>query len=164
MNPEIWGPSLWFGLHSTTMAYPFYPDSDQKQKMRNFFLSLQDVLPCMLCREHYKEHLEKHPIDPALESRGDLVRWLVGVHNSVNKSLGKREWSFEEVIQHYEQIYGHPIMIYPGTTEISIPEVKPSSLSSLSSLSSSSYVFLGGVSIFLVVMVFLLCKGRRVRR
>lgn len=118
MNPQVWGPHLWFSLHTITFSYPFYPDSEQKQQMKDFFLSIQHILPCMLCREHYQEHLKTNPIEPALESRGELVKWLIEVHNSVNKSLGKPEWSVPDAIHHYEKIYQHPLVIFPGTTEL----------------------------------------------
>lgn len=125
MNPQVWGPHLWFSLHTVTFSYPFYPDTEQKQQMKEFFLSIQNILPCMLCREHYKEHLQANPIEPALESRGELAKWLIGVHNSVNKSLGKPEWTEADAVHHYERIYGHPIVLYPGTTELTITDEEP---------------------------------------
>ena len=45
----------------------------------------------------------KYPIENALESRDTLVKWLIHVHNDVNKSLGKREYSYEEVIDIYKE-------------------------------------------------------------
>ena len=67
----------------------------------NFFKSLENVLPCEKCAYHYSKNLEKLPLEPALESRDTLVRWLISVHNEVNKETGKREYTYEEVIDEY---------------------------------------------------------------
>ena len=54
-----------------------------------FFLNLGNVLPCDKCTKHYKEHLIKYPLSENLNSRKELVLWLINIHNEVNKSLGK---------------------------------------------------------------------------
>ena len=118
MEPTVWGPHFWFALHSITFNYPFYPSSSHKSHYKTFFESIQFVLPCSVCQEHYKQHWQKYPIEPALESRAALVEWLVELHNAVNESLGKRRWSLAEAVAHYEEAYGHPLMIHPHTTEL----------------------------------------------
>jgi hypothetical protein len=101
MNPKFWGPHGWYFLHSVTMNYPKNPSDKDKQIYFNFFKSLENVLPCEKCAYHYSQNLEKLPLEPALESRDTLVRWLINVHNEVNKETGKREYTYDEVIQEY---------------------------------------------------------------
>ena len=36
MDPNIWGPNMWFSLHSNTFAYPFKPTEEQAEKMAIF--------------------------------------------------------------------------------------------------------------------------------
>ncbi len=102
MHPEFWGPSGWKFLHSVTFQYPIKPTVNDKAHYKEFFNSLKHTLPCEKCAYHYTAHLRKFPIDSALETREKLVRWLITVHNEVNKSLGKREYSYEEVIDIYK--------------------------------------------------------------
>ena len=101
MNPKFWGPHGWYFLHSITMHYPKNPSEQEKHIYFNFFKSLENVLPCEKCAYHYSKNLEKLPLEPALESRDTLVRWLISVHNEVNKETGKREYTYEEVIDEY---------------------------------------------------------------
>jgi hypothetical protein len=102
MNPKFWGPHGWIFLHSVTMNYPKNPSNDDKQLYRNFFSSLTRVLPCEKCAYHYKQHIKDDPIEPALENRDKLVRWLIKIHNKVNADLGKPHYSYEQVIEEYK--------------------------------------------------------------
>ena len=96
-----WGPKLWYSLHIITFNYPDTPTIIDKQNFETFFTSLQYVIPCSLCRQHYKEHLEKNPIRPHLENKIALSKWLVEIHNQVNIMLGKPTMKFEDVIKLY---------------------------------------------------------------
>ena len=55
MTTKDWGPRLWYVLHLITFNYPENPSFIDKQHYETFFLSLQNVLPCSICREHYKK-------------------------------------------------------------------------------------------------------------
>ena len=102
MNPKFWGPHGWIFLHSVTMNYPKEPTNEDKTLYRNFFSSLKRVLPCEKCAYHYKQHINDDPIEPALESRNTLVRWLIKIHNKVNEDLGKPQYTYEQVIEEYK--------------------------------------------------------------
>jgi hypothetical protein len=49
-------------------------------------------------------HLAKTPISASLDSRTDLFRWTVDLHNEVNVLLGKRKYTETEVIQFYTRL------------------------------------------------------------
>jgi FAD-linked sulfhydryl oxidase len=102
MNPKFWGPHGWIFLHSVTMNYPKEPTNEDKTLYRNFFSSLKRVLPCEKCAYHYKQHINDDPIEPALENRNTLVRWLIKIHNKVNEDLGKPQYTYEQVIEEYK--------------------------------------------------------------
>lgn len=90
IGPDRFGPSLWQGLHYITLGYPVKPTEDQKQKYKAFFLLLKDTLPCSICANHYAENLKKMPIThEVLETRENLVKWLIDFHNVVNEMKGK---------------------------------------------------------------------------
>ena len=82
MESTIWGPSAWNFLHSITFNYPISPTYVDKQNHQNFFENLQYILPCPQCQNHYAKNIQKHPIQ--LNSRKELVDWLIDIHNEVN--------------------------------------------------------------------------------
>ena len=102
MNPKFWGSHGWIFLHVVTMNYPKEPTNEDKSLYRNFFSSLMRVLPCEKCAHHYEQHIIDDPIEPALDSRDSLVRWLIKIHNKVNEDLGKPQYTYEQVIEEYK--------------------------------------------------------------
>jgi hypothetical protein len=102
--PTVWGPFFWHTIHIVALGYPKNPTYTDKKCAKDFYESLAFLLPCAICREHYKEHLAKHPITTFLDSRTDLIKWTIEVHNSVNKTLEKPEWTLPEVLAYYEKL------------------------------------------------------------
>ena len=103
MVPNIWGPPAWLFLHSITFNYPKNPSENDKNNYNTFFNSLKYVIPCPICKEHYAKNLLKLPI--RLNTRDDLIRWLIDIHNSVNKSNNKPVLSYQEVYDKYDKLY-----------------------------------------------------------
>jgi len=101
MNPKLWGPSAWVFLHYVTMDYPKNPTKQDKHAYRIFFTSLEHVLPCDKCSHNYSNNLRKLSLESALESRDKLIRWLIGIHNEVNKETDKPSYTYEQVIDEY---------------------------------------------------------------
>lgn len=102
--PEVWGPFFWHTIHIAALGYPQQPAYNDKKAMRDFIESLQTIIPCPICRQHYVSHLGKLPITASLDSRADLFRWTVDLHNDVNEMLGKRKYTETEVIQYYTRL------------------------------------------------------------
>lgn len=105
MDNKIWGPYFWFTLHTVSLGYPNNPTYINKRNYNDFFLSLQNVLPCKLCQQHYREHLYQYPIASHLDNKDALVKWCFNLHNKVNISLNKPEFTYEEFIEKYRKIY-----------------------------------------------------------
>jgi hypothetical protein len=109
MDPKIWGPSFWVALHSITFDYSVNPDEEEKERIRNFFNSLEYILPCKLCRVNYSHHIRQNPIENKLNSKKDLVFWLIDIHNMVNVQNNKPKLSYQQVIDIYEKKYNKKI-------------------------------------------------------
>ena len=116
MEPEIWGPNAWLFLHTVTFNYPKNPTVIDRNNYYDFFNSLQNVLPCPKCQEHFKLNLQKYPIQ--LQSRRHLVQWLINMHNAVNIKNGKKSWTYDEVYDKYSALYGD------SNTGISLPNME----------------------------------------
>jgi hypothetical protein len=102
MDPKIWGPFLWYILHIISFNYPIQPSYADKRIYHDFYVNLKELIPCANCRKHYQQHLHTNPISPALDSRADLVNWVIQMHNLVNISLGKPTMTVQEVMMAYQ--------------------------------------------------------------
>jgi len=101
MNQNIWGPHMWFTLHTVSFNYPLYPTNEDKQNYRNFINSLKYIIPCSICRKNFKRNLKQIP--PQLNSRQEFVYWLIDIHNEVNSLTGKKIMDRNKVIKLYEK-------------------------------------------------------------
>lgn len=73
-------------LHLLTFLYK-EEDATAKRAYREFFRTLPYILPCKFCRASLTDYYKLHPLEPALESRDHLVKWLYTIHNEVNAKL-----------------------------------------------------------------------------
>jgi hypothetical protein len=105
MHPEIWGPHAWIFLHSISLNYPENPSELDKERYRNFFSNLQYILPCEKCAYNYGIKLKSNPIE--LDSKSELIEWLIKIHNIVNESNGKKKISNDEFMKIYQNIYNN---------------------------------------------------------
>lgn len=105
MDTRFWGPSGWRLLHIITFSY--IPHTD-KESVRAMFNALPFVLPCKFCRSSLQEYMESDLLEPALESRELLTRWLWRIHNAVNAKLRSQNVAvesdppFEKVARFYK--------------------------------------------------------------
>lgn len=106
MNPKIWGPHAWVFLHTITLNYPDNPTPEQKKQYQRFFQSLADVIPCDKCKYNYIKKIKNNPVN--VNNRTELVKWLLTIHNDVNKSNGKEELSMSDFIKKYKNLYNSP--------------------------------------------------------
>jgi hypothetical protein len=109
MNQNIWGPHLWFSLHTISFTYPLKPTPLDINNYKIFYESLQNVIPCSICKKNYIRHLKEHPIGPHLSNRKDLVYWVIDMHNMVNAETGKKILSYDNVLKKYELVHKRKI-------------------------------------------------------
>jgi hypothetical protein len=99
-GPDAWGPHAWKFLHYVSLGYSDKPTKEEKEKYKLFYLLLQDVLPCSICREHYKNNYSKIPItEDVLSSRDNLVKWVIDLHNIVNEMKGKPKVDYDTAVK-----------------------------------------------------------------
>ena len=107
MDTTIWGPPFWFTLHTISLNYPTNPSYVVRQQHLLFFESLKTILPCSICRNHYKDFLKNQPIAPFLDNKQSLKRWVLDCHNNVNKLNNKKIWSLKEMENYYDNVYNN---------------------------------------------------------
>jgi hypothetical protein len=102
--PDTWGPFFWHTFHLVALGYTNDPSYSDKKAAKDFFESMTFLIPCPQCREHYKVFLKELPITPHLDAGKDLFRWTVVLHNRVNKSLGKQQFTESESKAFYSRL------------------------------------------------------------
>jgi Erv1 / Alr family len=106
VSPKHWGREGWRFIHWVALTYPNNPSDKDKQNYLKFFESLQDVLPCGICADHFRENMEKIPI--RMDSNRELFNWTVDMHNIVNVQTNKKiltyNQAFGEVIRQNKKI------------------------------------------------------------
>jgi hypothetical protein len=106
LNPKIWGPHTWFFLDSIMLSLPNKLNKEQQNIYKNFFTSLQYVLPCEGCRNHYTENLKKYPLtDQILSNKENMIKWLLNVHNNIRKENKTIPISIKQFFEYYYKQY-----------------------------------------------------------
>lgn len=147
----VWGPHAWRFLHYVSLGYPNNPTEEDKINYRNFFISIKNILPCSLCSHHYEENYNMMPLTyEILSSKELLVRWVIDIHNVVNKSKGKRVIPYEEAI----------ILITSPEQNITIPPIIPAEqnstiASNVASNNNNSYFILLSILCGLIVIAII---------
>jgi hypothetical protein len=96
------------------MAYPDAPTYAEKRAAKEFFNSMVHLLPCPVCREHFKEILSAMPVESWLDDRRSLTEWVWMLHNRVNARLGKAEITQAEFMERYKEMADRGLPIPPS--------------------------------------------------
>lgn len=98
MATSKWGSSGWYFLFSCIMgAYPVKLDQTNKthlhikSQFKSLLKGLDVVMPCIFCRESFKQFYKELPIKPYLAGRLELMYWLYLIRDKVNNKLINQE-------------------------------------------------------------------------
>jgi hypothetical protein len=92
VEPRIWGPSMWLILHG--LAEIAASDADWPALLT----ALQTSLPCPDCTAHYSTWYRRHPV---ARYSGGVRRWLLDLHNDVNRRRGASRWAENQLAETY---------------------------------------------------------------
>ena len=104
------------------MAYPDEPTYSEKRAAKDLFNSLAQLLPCPLCRSHYKETIQKIPVETWLDNRKSLIEWVWMVHNAVNERLGRPTITQTEFFKRYAEMAERGLPIPPSNPQAEITD------------------------------------------
>ena len=83
-----WMGAWWLYLHTAASYLPSRPSADEQARMTDLLRGAVRAVPCRReCRPHAERYLVRHP--PRVGSRRECEDWVIGLHNSVNRRLGK---------------------------------------------------------------------------
>ena len=102
---------VWKLLHERSFKYLDNPSNETKDKVFKFYNNDVKSIPCYVCRKHYTEFISKNNLKNACESKDKLCKFLIDLHNDVNKDTKKPIMSYEDVYKLYG--YNYKIFSYP---------------------------------------------------
>lgn len=103
-TPLLWGKCGWLFLHYISLSYPDNPTDEDKKNYALFIYLLKDVLPCRKCRNNFAKNIVNFPLTmQALESKKNLVKWMIDFHNIVNDELGKKQVPYEKALDNLKR-------------------------------------------------------------
>ena len=95
---DEWGPLLWKLLHGIAehagqLMTPSYAEQERIAWLA-FFRLTAEIIPCHVCKEHFRIYLKEHPVDqlkrmPTTQLKPYIRHWFWEVHEWVNMTLGK---------------------------------------------------------------------------
>jgi len=97
MSSKPWGPPLWKILHgiAETLGNQSVPmlATDEAHEIVFLLRDVEKIMPCQLCRTHYRAWRKDHPLEEIDKLRGYMLKtgvrqWIFDCHESVNLSRG----------------------------------------------------------------------------
>lgn len=105
LEPNVWGPHYWFFLHSITFTYPKNPTSATKKKYYDFIHNLPLFIPHKEISKKFITYLDAYPLTPYLDSSTNFQKWMLFIHNKINKSIGKEELTYYDLVNNFNDLY-----------------------------------------------------------
>ena len=123
LPPEIypdageWGPILWTLLHGLSEhagkpVTPLFAEEERNAWIALFKLTAE-IIPCHICKEHFRIYLLEHPILPLktmpIHQIAPWIRhWFWEVHEWVNMTLSKPSFPEEKLTETYAKMNLRP--------------------------------------------------------
>lgn len=117
-DPKVWGPPMWFTLHTFSAHYPINGASDLvKDQIRNYINAIPFFLPCRECSIHAKSFIDSIQINDknlnnVLSSRKNLFEFFVDFHNKVNQRHNKPLMKYSDAYNIYFNVNRVNVMKY----------------------------------------------------
>ena len=102
IDPNFWGGAGWIFLNSIALTYK----PEYKNNYKQFILQLPWILPCDTCGSNLQKNI--NTIDNALESKENLLRWLLKIRNDIyidNKTPWKQKNINETIIKPFSILF-----------------------------------------------------------
>lgn len=113
ITKDFWGRPMWFVIHTFALNLPAVLNDQYKNYWKAFASSLQFVLPCPICKEHYKQNMINFNVENYLSTSNKVFEWTWRLHNNVNvsKDYKSNVISFEDAKDIYENSTEEELMM-----------------------------------------------------
>ena len=104
-NPSVWGPVYWFFLHTICLNYPVNPNKMIKKKYYDLIMNFPLFIPNKEIADNFETILGKYPVNPYLDNRNSLIKWIHFIHNEINKMINKPTIEIHSFLDNYYDLY-----------------------------------------------------------
>jgi hypothetical protein len=118
LNKNYWGPEFWKILHTLSCCAGQAKEREERENWIRLLSTQQQVMPCVLCRNHYSAWLRERGIIQnvqkiPMENFGEFLRKeLYDLHARINSSNTKETpFPYEELQAKYPKINLRPDFI-----------------------------------------------------
>jgi hypothetical protein len=105
LDPTVWGPHMWFFLNTIAITYPLRPNAVTKKKYYDFIQNLPMFIPIEHMSGEFSKLLDEYPVQPYLDKRETLIRWVWFIHNKINQKLEKPQITLKQFYVNYYEEY-----------------------------------------------------------
>ena len=131
-----WGPILWTILHGfAERAGRSINRDDEVREWQRFIKCTNEVLPCEICRDHFKRYQQTHPFTqittgPPSQYKAWVKTWLWNIHNEINAGTNKPIFPYADLETRYatvdfaDQLYRLTPIIKNAITLSGVPYMK----------------------------------------
>ena len=104
---ESWGPATWYILHSISFSW----DERFINDYRRFFNLIAQTIPCQKCKNHFSRSINRQNwlIRNNVTSKESMTKWLIDIHNEVNRMNNKKIYTYNEVYEIYNELYDNSL-------------------------------------------------------
>jgi hypothetical protein len=111
MSSKPWGPPLWKMLHGIAETLGNQPvpmlATDEAHEIVFLLRDVEKIMPCQLCRTHYRAWRKDHPLEEIDRLRGYMLKaavrkWVYDLHENVNQGKGVES---QVQLDHLEEMY-----------------------------------------------------------
>ena len=96
MKKKVWGNATWYIFH--TLAEKLKPEyKNELPVLFSYISGICNNLPCPECQKHATHAMQRANIPQITASQENMIKYLWVFHNSVNKRIGNKEFTMEEM-------------------------------------------------------------------
>jgi hypothetical protein len=105
-----WGPILWNIIHGLAeKAEKSIIHEDEIREWQKFVKAIGEVLPCDICRDHYKRYTAQNPFTqitkiPFNQVKDFVKHWVWNLHNEINVGNDKPVFEYSLLAETYSTI------------------------------------------------------------
>lgn len=103
IDPELWGNYYWYVIETIILSMD-NKEIYSKESIRLFFYSLQNILPCPTCREHFQSYFKKNNIDKYIDSKKKMFLWIYKLRKEIQIRNKKPYPTFDEYLKKINEI------------------------------------------------------------
>jgi hypothetical protein len=107
VDTKYWGKYFWYILHFISLNI----ENEHVDIFRDLIFSLEYILPCPVCREHFSKLLKKN--NYIYSKKDDCNNILFNIHNKINNRLNNLVYDIEVLknYKNYKKFYKNVIYI-----------------------------------------------------